>query len=35
MFNGIDHPALVLERLDGARVTMRQFTYADYKSRMS
>ena len=35
MFNGIDHPSLVLERLDGARVVMREFTYEDYKSRMS
>lgn len=34
MFNGIDHPALVLERLDGARVVMREFTYEDYKNRM-
>lgn len=35
MFNGIDHPALVLERLDGAQVVMREFTYEDYKNRMS
>lgn len=35
MFNGIDHPALVLERLDGARIVMRKFTYEDYKNRMS
>lgn len=34
MFNGIDHPALVLERLDGARVVMREFSYNDYKNRM-
>ncbi len=34
MFNGIHHPAMVLERLDGARVVMREFTYDDYKSRM-
>jgi len=35
MFNGIDHPALVLERMDGARVIMREYTYEDYKNRMS
>lgn len=35
MFNGIQHPALVLERMDGARVVMREFTYEDYKRRMN
>ena len=35
MFNGIQHPALVLERLDGARIIMREFTYEDYKNRMN
>lgn len=35
MFNGIQHPSLVLERMDGARVVMREFTYEDYKNRMS
>ena len=35
MFNGIHHPSLVLERLDGARVVMREFTYDDYKRRMN
>lgn len=35
MFNGIQHPALVLERLDGERVVMREFTYQDYKNRMN
>jgi carboxynorspermidine decarboxylase len=34
MFNGIQHPSLVLERMDGARVVMRKFTYEDYKRRM-
>lgn len=34
MFNGIHHPALVLERIDGAQIVMREFTYSDYKSRM-
>ncbi len=35
MFNGIQHPALVLEHTDGSREVMREFTYDDYKSRMS
>lgn len=35
MFNGIDHPTLVLERLDGAQVILREFSYQDYKTRMS
>lgn len=35
MFNGISHPAIVLEHLDGTREILREFTYDDYKSRMS
>lgn len=35
MFNGVQHPALVLERIDGTQVIMREFTYDDYKSRMN
>lgn len=35
MFNGIAHPAIVLCRADGECVTLREFTYDDYKSRMS
>lgn len=34
MFNGIQHPALVLQHSDGTRQVLRRFTYADYKSRM-
>ncbi len=34
MFNGIQHPSLVLKRMDGATVVMREFTYEDYKNRM-
>lgn len=34
MFNGIQHPSLVLKRMDGATVVMREFTYEDYKRRM-
>lgn len=35
MFNGISHPAIVLSHLDGSIEMLREFTYADYKSRMS
>ena len=34
MFNGITHPDLVLERLDGTREVLRRFTYEDYRDRM-
>lgn len=35
MFNGIAHPSIVLCRADGECETLREFTYEDYKSRMS
>ncbi len=35
MFNGIDHPAIVLSHTDGDCEMLRKFTYQDYKSRMS
>ena len=35
MFNGIQHPDMVLVRADGTVDTLRRFTYEDYKSRMS
>lgn len=35
MFNGIQHPAIVLCNADGECSYLRQFTYEDYKSRMS
>lgn len=35
MFNGIQHPAMVLCDKDGNCSYLRQFTYEDYKSRMS
>ncbi len=35
MFNGISHPAIVLCRPGGECEVLREFTYADYKSRMS
>jgi len=34
MFNGIQHPAIVLKQHDGTATLMRQFTYDDYKQRM-
>ena len=35
MFNGIQHPSIVLRRLDGSDELLRRFTYDDYRSRMS
>lgn len=35
MFNGIQHPAIVLVRSDGSCEYLRRYTYEDYKSRMS
>lgn len=34
MFNGIHHPALRMERADGTVVTLREYTYEDYRDRM-
>lgn len=35
MFNGIQHPSILLRRSDGTTEVLRQFTYEDYKNRMS
>lgn len=35
MFNGIQHPKIVLCRADGDCEVLREYTYEDYKSRMS
>ena len=35
MFNGIHHPAIVMQHSDGSIEMLREFTYEDYKSRMS
>lgn len=35
MFNGISHPSIVLCRANGDVEMLREFTYQDYKSRMS
>lgn len=34
MFNGIAHPDLRIEHLDGSVETLREFGYADYRDRM-
>lgn len=33
-FNGIHHPALMIEHLDGKRELLREYTYEDYRDRM-
>ena len=35
MFNGIQHPSILLKRMDGSIEVLREFDYIDYKSRMS
>lgn len=35
MFNGLQHPSIVLVRENGECEILREFTYDDYKSRMS
>ncbi len=35
MFNGVQHPAIVLERPDGSLDVLRRFGYKDYKGRLS
>lgn len=35
MFNGLQHPDIVLRRADGTEELLRRFTYQDYKNRMS
>ncbi|MBR1594546.1 MAG: carboxynorspermidine decarboxylase [Alloprevotella sp.] len=34
MFNGIHHPAIVMQRPDGTHSVLREFTYEDYRGRM-
>ena len=34
MFNGIHHPSIRFERLDGCVETLRDYTYEDYRDRM-
>ena len=35
MFNGVQHPAILIARRDGSVETVREFGYEDFKSRMS
>lgn len=35
MFNGIHHPSIWLQPINGEPILLREFTYDDYKSRMS
>lgn len=35
MFNGVEHPSIVIVRRDGRVEVIRQFGYEDFKSRMS
>lgn len=34
MFNGIQHPSIWLQPIEGEAVKLREFTYEDYKTRM-
>jgi carboxynorspermidine decarboxylase len=34
MFNGIQHPALVMQHTDGTMELLRRFSYEDYRDRM-
>lgn len=34
MFNGITHPSIVMEHMDGSREVLREFDYNDYRCRM-
>ena len=33
-FNGIAHPSIIIERLDGTREVLRKYSYEDYRDRM-
>ena len=35
MFNGVAHPAIAIQRLDGTFEVMRRFGYSDYQARLS
>jgi len=35
MFNGVQHPAIAIERTDGSFDVIRQFSYEDYRDRLS
>ena len=35
MFNGVPHPAIAMQKSDGEIEVWKEFTYEDYKQRMS
>jgi carboxynorspermidine decarboxylase len=35
MFNGVQHPPIVLQHADGRLETLREFTYADFRDRLA
>ncbi len=35
MFNGIQHPSIWLEKLNGEKILLREYSYEDYRDRMS
>lgn len=35
MFNGVNHPSIAIHKLDGSVELVREFTYLDYKNRLS
>lgn len=35
LFNGVSHPSIALRKIDGSIQILREFTYNDYKNRMS
>lgn len=35
MFNGVSHPSIAIERVGGEIETIKEFTYEDFKNRMS
>ena len=34
MFNGITHPSIIFERMNGTREVLREYDYVDYRDRM-
>ncbi|MEL6357669.1 MAG: carboxynorspermidine decarboxylase, partial [Bacteroidota bacterium] len=34
MFNGVEHPDLIIKKLDGSEEVVRRFDYTDYRGRM-
>ena len=34
MFNGVHHPSIVMQHMDGSMELLREFRYEDYRDRM-